>query len=404
MFESIILNAVLIFFPILLYLFYLIYAKNVEKEKNELILDFVIISSLYLLLKFGTSYITSKVFIIANIPLLIAYYKERNYMIFIISTFLVFYYHFSFTLDFLFLIIAYLIYYMAIKLFCKKNNWRSFIICFFILNMMYTCCLYFNNNLELNILFLFIYDFLVCLTGYLIILLFKQCEQILNYHISYKKLEQVKQIKLSLFKITHEIKNPIAVCKGYLDMFDTNNIEHSKKYIPILKEEISRTLILLQDFLSISKIKIEKDILDINLLIEEVMSNFTLILKEKNIKWQLNLEDDEIYINGDYNRLMQVFINIIKNSIEATLEKGNITITTKQLKNNIKITIKDDGIGMNEEVLNKVKEPFYTTKKRGTGLGVSLSSEIIKAHGGTIEYQSKENKGTKVIIYLPLYK
>ena len=81
-----------------------------------------------------------------------------------------------------------------------------------------------------------------------------------------------------------------------------------------------------------------------------------------------------------------------------------LTINTKVLKEKIKIEFKDTGKGMSKEELEKISEPFFTTKKNGTGLGVYLSKEIIKSHGGNIEYKSKENVGTTVIITLPIKK
>ena len=241
--------------------------------------------------------------------------------------------------------------------------------------------------------------------SYVIVDLLNKGEDIISYHMSIKNIEKEKQIRMSLFKITHEIKNPIAVCKGYLDMFDVNNQEHSKKYIPIIKNEIKRTLILLEDFLAMTKIKINKDLLDINFLIENSIDEMESILKANNISINLDLIDDEIYVMGDYNRLMQVFINIIKNSIEAIEnKKGVITIKEEIKKKQIYIYIEDNGKGINKETLKQLGMPFYTTKTNGTGLGVSLSKEIINAHNGTMKYFSKENEGTKIQIVLPLYK
>jgi signal transduction histidine kinase len=221
-----------------------------------------------------------------------------------------------------------------------------------------------------------------------------------------KELEQEKQIRTSLFKITHEIKNPIAVCKGYLDMFDVNNIEHSKKYIPILREEIERTLILLQDFLCMTKIKIDKEIIDINMVLEDVTDNFIPILKDKNIIGDFNISENSVYMYGDYNRLTQAFINIIKNSVEAidSNRGGTIKIYTQLSTESIKITVVDNGMGISKENMKRISEPFFTTKCRGTGLGVSLSFEIITGHGGTIEYDSEEGRGTSVEINLPIIK
>ena len=171
-----------------------------------------------------------------------------------------------------------------------------------------------------KLLFVIVFFFIIANFVYL---MFEKGEEILKYHMTIKTLEQEKQIHQSLFRITHEIKNPIAVCKGYLDMFDVNNPEHTKKYVPIIKEEIERTLLLLQDFLNMSKIQITTEPLDINLLLDDVITSFKPILLEKKVQLDCLLGDDEIYVLGDYGRLSQVFVNVIKNSIEAFKEDKN---------------------------------------------------------------------------------
>ena len=236
---------------------------------------------------------------------------------------------------------------------------------------------------------------------YILSLFYEKGIEALNTHIKYKELKKEKQIRLSLFKITHEIKNPIAVCKAYLDMFDPNNLEHSRKYIPIIKNEIDRILVLLQDFLLVNKTNMNCDIMDINMLIDEVSDKVKCFMDSNSINFQINTIDDEVFINGDYNRLCQVLINILKNSIEA--ESKNITLTLSESDNKLLININDDGIGISKEIMDKIYEPFYTTKRSGTGLGVSLSKEIINAHNGNIEYSSVEGNGTEVKIILPSY-
>ena len=226
--------------------------------------------------------------------------------------------------------------------------------------------------------------------------------EIVNFHISLKEIEKQKQVQNTIFKITHEIKNPIAVCKGYLDMFDINNQEHSKKYIPILKEEIERTLILIQDFLATSHVKINPEEMDMNLLLEEVIHNFKPILKQKKIVLESFIDDKEYYMMGDYYRLNQVLINLLKNAIEAMKEKGKLHIHTEVEHQQLMIYIKDNGEGISDENLKKIVEPFFTTKENGTGLGVGLSIDIVKKHHGSIQYYSKQGIGTTVVLTFPL--
>ena len=96
-----------------------------------------------------------------------------------------------------------------------------------------------------------------------------------------------------------------------------------------------------------------------------------------------------------------MLINVLKNSVEAIENKGQIEISSNIYKKYIDIIVEDDGLGMNEEALKQLKTMFFTTKKDGSGLGVCLSNEIVKAHNGELIYTSKEGVGTKVTIRLP---
>ena len=139
-----------------------------------------------------------------------------------------------------------------------------------------------------------------------------------------------------------------------------------------------------------------------NLLLEEVIHNFKPILKQNHITLDVSLEEEEYYMMGDYYRLNQVLINVLKNAVEAIEQDGILEISTKVHQNQITIYIKDNGVGIPEENLEKMKEPFFTTKEHGTGLGVGLSIEIVKKHDGTMQYHSQVGKGTTVEMTFPL--
>ena len=406
-FDSIILGSIFIAFPLILYLFYVAHTQNIEKQENDLFLGLGLFSSMYLLIKLGHNFLGEKIILLINIPIILAYIKNRKIEAVILSMIAAFYY-INNNQNIVFLVFEYIIYFIIYMLRNKKiikfNDYIFGGIFISLKLIIYILDMFINNLLTRTI----IYNMLILLlTSYLImifvIFILKKGDDILKYHMTYKELEKEKQIRLSLFKITHEIKNPLAVCKGYLDMLNPNNKEQCNKYVPIIKEEIDRTLLLLQDFLSVNKIKLEIDILDINLLLEESLNSLKALLKEKNIKLEFN-EEDEIYINGDYNRLLQVIINIIKNSIESleTRNNGLISINTKIDDKNVYIYFKDNGVGISKENLERIREPFFTTKVKGTGLGVSLSYEIIEAHNGKITYDSEYGIGTTVTIKIPL--
>ena len=180
-------------------------------------------------------------------------------------------------------------------------------------------------------------------------------------------------------------------------MFDYNDKECAKKYIPIISGEIDKMLILLQDFLLVNKDNIKLDIMDVNMMLEDSTKG---ILGIQNLKYNIECSDEEIFINGDYNRLSQVVINLIKNGYEANATE--VFIKSYVDDSNVIIDIIDNGDGINEINKEKMYEPFYTTKRDGTGLGVPLSKEIIEAHNGTLNYYKNDVKGTIARITLPI--
>lgn len=375
--------------PILLYFLYLVFAKTLDIKKNNLILDFSLISAFYLSVRLN--YLNSDRFNMLDILLIISFIKNRKILSIILSIMLIILYCNIY--DIYLLIIEYC-FYNLLSLTKFKNN--KFLFSNIIITIKVIIFLIVLNNI--NLISLLIFYVLMNLMVYLFTLM----DNVLNLFREITDIEKEKKITESLFKITHEIKNPIAVIKGYLDMFDTSNMEHSKKYIPIMKSEINRTLTLLQDFLSISKITIEKDLMDVNMLLEDTISSLKPILNNRNVVVSYNVSSNEIYINADYNRIKQTLINIIKNSIESIQKNGHIKVSTILNKGYVDIIIEDNGCGMSKSELTKIKEAFFTTKEKGTGLGIYLSNEIIRQHDGEMNFESEIDYGTKVTIKLPL--
>ena len=397
-FNTIFMNFAWILFPIMLFLTYEAYTENINSKQNELFLHFCLISALYLIIRCGTfTDYTHILEITLDTIILTLYIKKQEKISMLISILTIITLSTKLKIEIIATIIKYVTYALAYKKF--KNKKYSLILSFSTrLFLIITTILIINMQQDQLIEYIFYYGI-----TYFIILFLIEAEKIIQIHISYKELMKEHQLKESLFKISHEIKNPIAVCKGYLDMCDNNNYE---KYLPIIKSEINKTLNLLQDFSACNKIKINPDIIDISLLIEEITENLRLMFDKQNINFKIEPIEDEIFIYGDYNRLNQVLLNIIKNSIEAKdkTKKSYIKIYTKLTNSTIKIYVEDNGIGISKENIEKISEPFFTTKQNGTGLGVLLSKEIVNAHNGKIEYKSEENIGTTVTITLPLYQ
>ena len=141
------------------------------------------------------------------------------------------------------------------------------------------------------------------------------------------------------------------------------------------------------------------------MLLEEIEASLQSLFVEKGVQAIFYVPEDEIYLEADFNRLKQVIINLLKNAIEAkdeTKESSEIVVGLTKTEDNLQISIQDNGVGMNEEELTHVSDMFFTTKTKDSGLGVSLSKEIIELHHGKLEYFSKKGEGTEVRLTLPL--
>ena len=404
-FKDIILNIILIIFPILVYFLLSIYKDDITKKYNDFLLNIALLTSLYLCLRFGTITSNNKILLFCNIPIVISFIKKKPFLAIILSLINIIY---CYQIDNVLLKITLIKYFSYLLLYFasrkRKLSANGFILSSAVLQGFFLSFEYFflevNSSLN-DIIILLILVFIYYFITFIIVYIFKLIDKVQNLNKTIKLLEKDKKIKDALFKLTHEIKNPLAVCKGYLEMINFDKKEKAEKYIVIMKEEIDRSLNIMTDFIQLNKIKIEKKKISINNLLNDIYDSFKLVAKTKNIRLKNIDQHYNIYVDGDYERLKQVLINLIKNSIEAINENGIIEIGSKIYGNYIEINVKDNGIGMSEEALLKLKEMFYTTKENGTGLGISLSNEIIEAHGGSLTFISHLNEGTIAQIRLP---
>lgn len=408
-FDGFLINIILLLFPLFIYTIYVSYKSITNKEGLNSFFEIALFLSLFLISRYGYHKDTYTSILI-NIPLLFAYLKGRRISSIIISIILIFYYILVFKYNPIIVVFEYFTYFILYIMSRNKNISASYIInSFTIINSFILSFLTFflvepTNNIWINLFMIFLSITIFYITSIFYYKLMERIEDMVTLNNTIKELEKEKTIRNSLFKITHEIKNPIAVCKGYLDMIDLDNKKKVDKYVPIIKGEINRTLSLLDDYLDFSRVKIEKDVIDIIMLLEDTVRSMGVLLKEKNINTDFDISDEEVYMLADYNRLKQVLVNIIKNSMESKIEgkQLSISIKTEISKNNMRIMVIDDGMGMTKEELERLGEAFFTTKANGTGIGVNLSKEIIEKHNGTLKYESKKYSGTNVIIDLPI--
>lgn len=398
-----VINGIVVVFPILVYTFFIVYEENMKLEKSNIMLKISLFVSMYLALYFkkyvGLNYQISCLIL----PIILSYLYNEGKVALILSTLLCLHSCFSLNYNIYTSIIFFLLLYLAYKKYSKSNMSSKFLINSSIVLML----IYFITNLIISYNDIVMLDEIISLIMYSLIIYainygINESKNIISLHMNLKEFEKEKNIKLNLFKITHEIKNPLTVVNGYLSMFDVTDIEKSKRYISILKNEVNRTLNLLSDFMEFTKIKVVKNECNFNDLISDVKEVLIPFFVKKNVSYSFCVQNN-IIVNMDYNRIKQVIINVIKNAVEACRESnGMVTTTAFTEEDYLIIVVKDNGIGMDKFVLDNILVPFYTTKDNGTGLGVSLSKEILEAHGGTINYDSVKEKYTTCKITIPL--
>ncbi len=232
---------------------------------------------------------------------------------------------------------------------------------------------------------------------------------IVRYIADRKSTEQqlIKSEKLAVVGelaagVAHEIRNPLTAMKGFLQLLKEK--EGNEHYASIVLEEVDRINKIVTDFLLLAKpqdIKLAPiDLHHTLITVHELLRTQCLI---SNVQIYYHGHSDEWIINGNEDHLKQVMINLLNNAIEAMSNGGKIQVSIRSLDSKmIQIRIEDQGIGMTQDRINKLGEPFFTTKEKGTGLGLTVSKRIIEAHHGQLLFSSKEGKGTTVDILLPV--
>ncbi|HJS20028.1 MAG TPA: HAMP domain-containing sensor histidine kinase [Anaerolineales bacterium] len=215
-----------------------------------------------------------------------------------------------------------------------------------------------------------------------------------------------------LADVSHELRTPLTVIKGNVDLMrrmkslDLESLSSIDQEAGRLTRLVGSLLLLAQA--ESGKLALIMKKIELDLLLTEVFQEMSILAGSK-VRLHLN-EIDQVYVNGDRDRLKQVFINLVANAIQYTPQGGEVFISLEQIKHQARVIVRDTGPGIPAEDLPHIFERFYRAEKSrtrgkstGFGLGLSIANWIVEKHGGRIEVVSQDGKGTTFVIWLPLF-
>lgn len=211
--------------------------------------------------------------------------------------------------------------------------------------------------------------------------------------------------------VSHELRTPLTAIRGWGETIlssGPSDRETLKKGMGVIIEETERLSTMVEELLDFSRMqsrrfKLVLDKIDILAELGEAVLMFSDRAKREGLTFTYNEPESLPAVMGDKNKLKQVFVNIIDNAFKYSDPGGTVTVDAVESGESVKITISDTGCGISKEDLEHVKEKFYkgNSTRRGTGIGLAVSEEIVNLHGGILNIESEEGKGTSVSIILP---
>ncbi|MFC5651884.1 ATP-binding protein [Paenibacillus solisilvae] len=217
------------------------------------------------------------------------------------------------------------------------------------------------------------------------------------------KMERLSMVGQMAASITHEIRNPMAVIRGFVQLMRERSPDHQQEYFRIVMDELDRANSIINDFLSLAQNRlIEKESSSLHDIVNEILP---LLWSDANMRGQLielELSEDIPLLMLNEKEMKQLLLNLARNGMEAMDQNGILRIRTKVFPGRVELRVIDNGCGIPQEKQEHLFEPFYTTKMRGTGLGLPLCLSIVERHGGQISVESIEGKGTTFIVAFSL--
>ena len=225
-----------------------------------------------------------------------------------------------------------------------------------------------------------------------------------------RRAENLASLTTLTAGVAHEIKNPlgsisihIQLIQKALNLSDGAKVDLIQNYLDIVNEEVERLNGIIVDFLfAVRPMDMNLSRQNLNDLIRELFEFMQFELEEQQVVLELDLGTDLPELQLDSKYIKQALLNIVKNALTAMPEGGTLTVTSRIVDDRVELAISDTGIGIPEENMSKIFEPYFTTRDFGSGLGLTLVYKIIKEHLGEINLTSRQGEGTRFVITLPI--
>jgi len=225
-----------------------------------------------------------------------------------------------------------------------------------------------------------------------------------------RRAESLASLTTLAAGVAHEIKNPLGSIGIHIQLIQKAlkqnqclDEETAGRYLEIITEEIERLNGIVVDFLfAVRPMDTSMKRTTVNGVVEELIEFIKYELEENQVKLDTKLQRNLPKVDLDEKYMKQALINIIKNGVAAMNQGGTLKIVTREDQGFVHIDISDSGIGMSEEQLSKIFEPYYTTKEFGSGLGLTVVYKVVREHNGEVSVHSRENQGTTFTISLPI--
>lgn len=232
-----------------------------------------------------------------------------------------------------------------------------------------------------------------------------------NFNIMVDELNSIEYLRKDFISnISHELKTPIASIQGFAKLLSDDNLskEEKEEYINIILEETQRLSNLSSNMLKLSKLEKQEIVTNkTEYRLDNQIRKAIIMLDEKinSKKIKISLDSSEVSIYEDEDLIMEIWINLINNAIKYSNENGEIKIKVIEEENDVKVSIKDEGIGIPKDKQERIFEKFYQVENsragEGSGLGLAIVKRIVDLIKGKIEVESKEKQGTKIIVSIP---